>query len=462
MATKACTSLKYKFYNGGWSSWRTKLHGGYAGNSGYVVVLQFTTPDISLFTNPSLNITIPYVRQTWANFTGHMYIKLATKDPTTKDSICAIPTKSTCDAYDSWDTYDAEVHKASFIISASALAANTTYYLIIGSNRNFIEIGYSSDYDDWFSIQVSYTSYTNVKKGSVDIEDNGDNSCTITAKAGASGTNNPVKSATLQYNLGTDLNIGCTKENFTKEELTTGLTTTYEVPTKDYDKAKSIFYIAANVITEGTYGSSTSKLVIGEIKHYTSPYLPGKPEISYNKNKLTNKEDWIFKWKAAEASNENSPVKGYRIKLLKNYQLVPFTLTTPGYITSSSNSVSLFSDLTDSTKYSEEDYWFIKIKPSDFGFKKGDTVCLSVQAYTKNGANGYLFSKVTNSSQYVVESAGTIKVKVYDSAQNETWTEGQVFVKVYDSAQNEVWVEADDVNIKVYDNAQNEVWVTSE
>ena len=456
MAKKACTDLKYKFYNGGWSSWQSALNGGYAGSSGYVVVLRFKTPNISTFVNPSLNITIPYVRQTWANFTGYMYIKLATKDPTTK-GICTIPTKSTCDAYTSWDTYDAEVHKASFTISASALEANTTYYLIIGSNRNFIEIGYSSEYDDWFSIQVSYTSYTDVKKGSVIITDNGDNSCTITAKAGTKGTNNPVKSATLQYNLGTTLNTGCTKKDFTEEQLTKGLTTIYKVPTKDYDKATSIFSIAANVITKGTYGpSSTSDLEIGKIKHYTSPILTNKiPKISYTKSKITNKEDWTFSWEAATAGNENSPVAGYRLGLIKNNTPMNVTISSiSNYLTAATT--SYYADILGADKCS------IKIRPSDFDFKPYDFFSLSVRAFSKNGKNEKLFSTARYSSIYTVESAGTVRVKVYDTASNEAWTEGQVFVKVYDSAQNEVWVEADEVNVKVYDNVKNEVWVTSE
>lgn len=307
----------------------------------------------------------------------------------------------------------------------------------------------------------SYVS-SSVGEGSVTITDNGDNSCTITAKAGTKGTNNAVKGATLQYSLGMSLITGCTKEKFTTEQLTTGLTTKFEIPTEDYDKDVNNFYVTAKVATKGTYGGEVfSDTVTQEIKHYVAPKAPGTPEISYTKNRLTAREDWTFNWTQAEANNDNSPVAGYRLTLLKNNQPVPATLSpgTAGYLIPSSFTTNVYTDILGVDNCS------ITLNPADFNFKKGETVCLAVKAFSRNNSlenPKKLFSTVKSSSHYVVESAGTVKVKVGDTGGNEVWTDGQVFVKVADTEGNEVWVEADDIMIKVADTEGNEVWVTAE
>ena len=94
MASKVCTNFNYKFYNGGWSDWSANLHGGYASDGSgtdRVAVFRFKTPAIDgLYTNTSLVLTIPYVRQPSAAESGTLYVKLYTSDPEPDSgAICA-------------------------------------------------------------------------------------------------------------------------------------------------------------------------------------------------------------------------------------------------------------------------------------------------------------------------------------------------------------------------------------
>ena len=77
----------------------------------------------------------------------------------------------------------------------------------------------------------------------------------------------------------------------------------------------------------------------------------------------------------------------------------------------------------------------------------GDTVKISIEAYSKNGIGTKLLSGAVESAQYLVQNAGIVRIKASGS-----WKEGQVYVKV-----SGAWKEADIVYAKV-----NGVWKESE
>lgn len=205
--TKACTDLKYKFYNGGWSSsWSSNLYGGYAGKEDHVVVLKFKTPAVSgKYADTKLALEIPYVRQAKTDKSGTLYVKLHTSDPTSKAVSKVIPTSSDYDASAKWSISDQEVHKAKFTITKT-LTSDTTYYLAIGSSSQFMQIGYNSDAGKAYVANFTYTSYTNGTVSNFKIT-NESLTNPFSTRAGFSGsadcvkagTNNKLTSATLYY-----------------------------------------------------------------------------------------------------------------------------------------------------------------------------------------------------------------------------------------------------------------------
>lgn len=435
MASSACTNLAYKFYNGGWSAWRSNLFGGYAGSSKYVAVLSFKTPDISgLFTSTSFSITIPYVRQTNST-TGTLYIKLYTSDPTGTTGttgICAIPTANTCDASCAWNTNDQQVHKANFTITKS-LAKNTTYYLVVGASGNYMEIGYNSSYNSWFSINLNYTAYTNATASKPTITDTKKSTFTITAQAGSAGTNNAVKSTTLYYRIGDSGDYTKTSSlNIVNQALTCDRTS----------KSQNVY---AYSVVDGTHNDATSDTAKSTIINYAYPNEPGNPyltDASYRNGRLTLKQNWTFKWTAATKANDNSPILGYRLRMYKNDEIVRLkNSSTGGWLGSIIKPDSL--QRNDSCYDTDSTSTEFIVNPSMYDFKPGDKIKFGVYAYTKNGAGTQLFSnngkghKVSN--EYTIQNAGVVQVKV-----NNTWKEGQVYVKV-----NGTWREAETVSTKV-------------
>lgn len=444
MASTACTNFEYKFYNGGWGIWKTSLSGGYAGNSNRVAVLRFKTPSISgLFTGTGLSITIPYVRQTQPT-SGTLYVKLYTSDPTTSSSICAIPTSSTCDASYAWkDISDRDVHKATFTFTR-ALEENTIYYLVIGNSGNYMEIGYNSTYDSWYSISLTYTSYTNGSKPTVSITDNGNNTFTISGTLGKSGTNNPLAASTLYFTTN-----GSKPD--TSLSSSSGSTTVY-----DLGKTSGGTFVKGTFNVPNTSGTSTVKAVVGcafsygspskitsasaekAVKYYAAPSKPGKPKLadsSFKNNRLTVKQDWSWEWTAATAANDSSLVKGYRIRFYKN--------GAQNCIINYYNGNSVSSELTSRDWiYDRGSGDPMPMRAIDQEVVPGDTVKLSVQAYTTNGAGTKLLSGLVASETYTVQNAGVVNVKI-----DNIWREGQVWIKT-----GNIWHEAETVNVKIDSN----------
>lgn len=270
---------------------------------------------------------------------------------------------------------------------------------------------------------------SDVGAGEVSIEDNGDNSFTITAIPGAEGKNNKVKSATLTYyKNGTEYTKDCTD----------GAIAIVETIPSNYERSLATFPVSAKVVTKGTYGNNTIDECATSVVHYRAPDKPGIPVIRYEKNRLTTKENWRYFWDEAQRANINSPVVGYHISIFKNTA----PLTKLGiYRGTYNNDSQIILDSNNPYTYVDFDHCPCNIyfNPKELGFEAKDSVRINISAYTINGKGTKLFGESVSSETLVIQNAGVIRVKV-----NGGWKEGQVYVKISGH-----WKEAETVQTKV-------------
>ena len=182
------------------------------------------------------------------------------------------------------------------------------FKLLTSQNFNSSE----SRYNNSPTIETTLTRapYTIATKGSTTITDNFNNTFNITATKGAAGTNNPT---TLK-----DFKWGFTKSYGNTVSLTEGLSskTVTNIPLDINDTAayKTVY---ASSTTDPTYGENLIAPATKSIKQYIAPTKPGAPEIEYTKSRLTNRENWKISWGASSEVNGSSPLKGYRIRILR-------------------------------------------------------------------------------------------------------------------------------------------------
>lgn len=284
-------------------------------------------------------------------------------------------------------------------------------------------------YSSGSSVTLSRRYYTSVSAPTVTITDNYDNSFTIKATKGASGTNNTAKALT-------DLLWSYTNSTSGRSKYTSG--TKIDLTTSGTADTRTVYAWAT---TTATYGDDKTKKESAAINQYLAPSAPGKPVISYTKNRLTIKENWTFTWAAATKANSTSPLKGYRIRLYKNGVTIPI-LNSAGKVLTATGTDKYY-DRNGTTRT-------LTIDPVAHGFLPGDQVKLKVHAYTRYGSDNsgaQLFGTSATSATSTVQNAGVIHVKV-----GNEWKEGQVFVKV-----NGGWKEAETVSTKVGNNWKESV-----
>lgn len=307
-------------------------------------------------------------------------------------------------------------------------------------------------YTESQTFEIPGTQATSVGDGTASIIDNFNNSYTIKGTRGADGTNNPVVSATLKY---TNSSGNTTSVNFSDNDIAKIVFFTPN-PTYTSDATRSV---TAEVTTVGTY-NTTIVSTTENIKQYVGPNAPTNLKISYNKSRLTLKENWTLEW-AEPTTNNGCPIKGYRIRLYRKLQ--GGNIWTPLPIYKSNGSTE---HVTSNTATTPTDYYWdrdgtetsVTIYTEYYLNKKmispGDAVKFTVIAYTKYGKDYdgtatnnsksplCFYSEGTASSEeyeeYVVQNAGIVRVKV-----NDEWKEGQVYVKA-----GNTWHEAETVNIK--------------
>jgi hypothetical protein len=300
-------------------------------------------------------------------------------------------------------------------------AATKKIYWYFTNNRT----NYKTIISSYTVSKVSGTVATDVTPGSITITDNGNTTFSITASGGVNGTNNPVTSTTLYYKL-------ASSDNYTKAS---GLS----VKNVSLDSSTSNKYrtVYAYVEVKGTYGSKiTSSTVSEKIINYRAPTSPGTPVISYNRSRLTVKEDWKYTWSAATKANDNSAVAGYRIRIYKNgSEVTGLKLGSDDVITKGTGS-NTWVDRENTTLTATFD-------PVDLGFNPKDKVKLGVYAYSKNNKGTPLWSgsgkTQSVSAESTVQNAGIVHIK-----NSGTWVEGQVWVKISGE-----WKEAVSVQTKV-------------
>ena len=279
--------------------------------------------------------------------------------------------------------------------------------------------------------------YTNIGTGTTTITDNNNNSFTIKATKGASGTNNTAGGPT-NLNWGYDTKYNGTYTNGAVIALTrsgTGDTRT----------------IYAKSTTTATYGDDKIASASKAIKQYLQPSSPGAPTLAANKKTL--KESWKYTWTASTKGNNTSPVKGYRIRIFKNGEAIL------GLTCSTANSINTITGKgANTSKYIdiENTNCNIVFTPETLGFVAGDKVKVGIYAYSRNGKNEQEWS-VTATDSYnlfsgggktenridsvetVIKSAGIMQTKI-----GGTWREGQVYVKI-----GGTWREAETVHTKI-------------
>lgn len=278
-----------------------------------------------------------------------------------------------------------------------------------------------------------------VGKGTVSITDNYNNTFTLKGTKGASGINNPSTGPTLKW--GYDTRYSNTFTNNSNIVLTI-------VTNSQTDATRPIY---AKSITGATYGNDQTAFAQLDVRQYVGPSAPGKPVISYNKNRLTTKENWLFTWTSATKTNDSSPVKGYRIRLYRkrgnsDFVKLPIYGSDGKYLsTKVVSSGDIYYDRAGNylSVYIYPAYYSKDIHPDEPDILPGDQIKLAVSAYTQYGKDntgnqlfrtGEVFSDVST-----IQNAGIMRVKV-----GGAWKEGQVYIKV-----GGAWKEAEVVQTKV-------------
>lgn len=278
---------------------------------------------------------------------------------------------------------------------------------------------------------ISGTAATDpLSNGTVSITDNGNNTFTISGTKGKSGTNNTSSGPYLTYGYDELANA------------TNAVNSNVDITLAGTAATRKVY---AKCVTKAEYGPGNTVSTSKEIKRYVKPNNPGKPEISYTKNRFTPKERIIYKWTAATKGNDNSPLVGYRVRLFQKkagsttWKNIPIWSTTTNEQKSELNGTSTTDWIYDRPNANVEDPLYISLGHEIHGFEVGDSVKLSIQAYSKNGAGTKLLSGAVESAETLIQNAGIVHIKAEGA-----WKEGQVYVKV-----NGTWKEAESVHVNV-------------
>jgi hypothetical protein len=240
------------------------------------------------------------------------------------------------------------------------------------------------------------------KSPSINIVDNKNNTFTITTKTGKSGDNNKATNCMVYYNVTssnkTPSNPSATNYN--------GIKNTGKGSEKGYSftvgvdkdtKVKAIAY------TLGTYNSTSYGEKSGVDSCNVTYYAPPKMNsvsITYGNGKPTNRATYMASWSASK-TQDSSPVKGYQCILYLNGKVI--------YNSSSTTTSLNISDVLSNKKTN---------------LKVGDVLCLSVQAFSKNGAGGTLWSSLKDSNGVTIVADGVLKIK-----HSKEWKHGIVYIK---------------------------------
>jgi hypothetical protein len=275
------------------------------------------------------------------------------------------------------------------------------------------------------------TKWEDVSSGTLEIEDHFNNSFNIKATPG-SGTNNLVLEHKVVWGYSSDYDSNTGTGDGLKSLTISGT------------KAERTVYVKS--LTRPTYGTAGVKTGSKSIRQYIKPGAPGKPVISYSKNRLTIREPWKFTWPEAKAANTSSPIKGYRIRIIKIVDDNEYGVALTGLVSGPNNTI-IKGNNTENFIDRESTSCTITFDPVELGFEAGNKVRVGLYSYTRFGeknAGDQLFNSLASDDQVLsepepVQNAGIVHIKEGDS-----WREGQVYIKV-----DGTWKEADTVYTKV-------------
>lgn len=286
---------------------------------------------------------------------------------------------------------------------------------------------------------LTRTKWEDVSDGTLEIEDHFNNSFTIKAAPG-SGTNNNVVSHEVIWGYSSNY----ANNNGAGEGLKS---------LNIINEANAERTVFAKNITRPTYGTTGVKEISENIRQYVAPDEPGKPVISYSKNRLTIREPWTFTWPEAKAANTSSPIKGYRIRIIKIVDDNEYGVALTGLVSGPNNTI-IKGNNTENFIDRESTSCTITFDPVELGFEAGNKVRVGLYSYTRFGeknTGSQLFKSRASEDQVlsdpeIVQNAGIVRIKEGDS-----WREGQVYIKV-----DKTWKEAETVYIKTDDGSWKE------
>ena len=313
-------------------------------------------------------------------------------------------------------TYETGTYTFYDVFSASGLRANyakrqgSSYYLSIEPEKTIAEKG------------TEPTLY---------LADRKNNYFNISGAFASGGENNALKEVRIYYTTDGSNPKSASSSRYSLQPLS-------PKPGASYSYSRSVSYsctIKAYITCKLDAMTLDSDVKSISVTYYSTPTKPGRPVLSYSKNRLTVKEPWTFTWTASPSST----VKGYYIWLMR----CPKGSNTFEYVENLGSSTSndyIEIDTANTelhTKRANKSCTVVLNDPAKFGFEPGDRVLLRIAAYRNNGAGGEILSDSVDSLDYTVMNAGIVHVKVANE-----WKEGQVWVKA-----NNEWHEAQTVNV---------------
>ena len=347
--------------------------------------------------------------------------------------------------------------------SGHASDADTCYkkYKAGGSRGVALRAAFNSSS---ISISKSTTVATLGSAPSISITDNGNNTFTISGKQGKNGTNNPIDHTVIYYTtngVGPSGGYAYTKEIYLTGSSEKAINEVIHIPS-------TCNRAIAHAYSYYTYGGHNPNAGADDksVKYYSKPSVPGAPNITYGKRRLTLRENWTVSWAASSGS-----VTGYRIRLYKkgpnetSYKAIPFvgengtTLTTAShYYDTDSTNTSFTFYATKQTNLSPKDHIYFYVE-AYLKNKKGNIiwnttalegVSATSTSVTTTAKSYNLWSTGASSTSTQIQNSGIMRVKVA----NNDWREGQVWVKINDTT----WQEAEAVHVKT----SNTTWSDSQ
>ena len=346
---------------------------------------------------------------------------------------------------------------------------------------------------------------TSIKKGTVSVTDNGNNTITITGTNATDGTMNPVASSKIKVQFNNQATA-------TEYSLSVAAGASFTLGVNDYSSNNAIKIpkdatsVTVTLESHGTYLGSVSATTTKTVKYYDHPTAPTKMWVntgkissytvtknadgvlvkdrslksSYdyvsesagdnldnnNKIKPKVKDLLMWKWSGQAAGNTNTPVQGFRVYIYKDlpagdnithidYSVdisSPYGVDTTNEGTAAACSITpreegstlvgSYHDIgIDAVNEKNTQYGFY---PNNEGFAAKDICACKVYTYGIMGNNEKIFSKTYLLGRCELFNSAVVWVKTdVQPTVNGGWQEGIPYVKT-----SAGWKEAESVHVK--------------